>query len=242
MKRTLTPDVLRELAGPAAFERGEEYAAAGRVISLAEDRARITAEVQGTETYDVELRITSGYPSYSCTCPVGQGGEFCKHCVAAALAWRQHSAPSRASKRKQKHDAVSMNDVRTHLASMPRKALVDMLVDHSMRDETLRRRLLLETAVRTPDGLNVETYRKAINGTMRTGSVVDYHAARAYARRIHDVVDSIERLLPGNAGAVIELTEHALRKLERAIGYVDDSDGGRRQARRGHGAGSVDAI
>ena len=225
MKATLTPDVLRELAGPAAFKRGKDYAAAGRVVSLAEDRGRIAAEVQGTQTYYVEVRIRRGSLAYACTCPVGEDGECCKHCVAAALAWLEDSGRSRSGKRKHKQDPLSMNDVRAHLARMPRKALIDMLVDNAIRDERLRQRLLLEAATRTSGGVNVETYRKAINGAMRTGGVVDYHAARGYARRIHDVVDSIEPLLPGHAEAVIELSEHALRKTERAIEYVDDSDG-----------------
>jgi uncharacterized Zn finger protein len=39
------------------------------------------AKVQGTRPYRVELWIEEGDLEYSCTCPVGADGEFCKHCV-----------------------------------------------------------------------------------------------------------------------------------------------------------------
>src|SRR5204863_5245773 len=64
----------------------------------------------------------------------------------------------------------------------------------------------------------------------RTGGFVDYYAAPRYARRVHQVIDSISLLLDdGHAKAVVELTEYTLTKLEKAIGEMDDSDGHMRE-------------
>jgi hypothetical protein len=47
-----------------------------------------------------------------------------------------------------------------------------------------------------------------------------------YAQGIHDAIDSIDELLrEGRADEVVDLTEHALSVVERALQSVDDSDG-----------------
>ncbi|MGH9962666.1 MAG: hypothetical protein ACREBC_37055, partial [Pyrinomonadaceae bacterium] len=69
-------------------------------------------------------------------------------------------------------------------------------------------------------------YRNAIARATRTNGFVDYYAAPGYARRIHQVIESIAALLKdGHSGAVIDLTDYMLAKLEKSIGNMDDSDG-----------------
>jgi uncharacterized Zn finger protein len=45
-------------------------------------RITVTAKVKGTHTYTVKLREDDGELDYSCTCPKGDEGAFCKHCAA----------------------------------------------------------------------------------------------------------------------------------------------------------------
>ena len=78
------------MAGARSFERGEDYFLNGQVKALTEDEGTITAKVQGTRPYRVELWIEEDDLEYSCTCPVGADGEFCKHCVAVGLAWLEN--------------------------------------------------------------------------------------------------------------------------------------------------------
>ncbi|MEK7382013.1 MAG: SWIM zinc finger family protein, partial [Elusimicrobiota bacterium] len=87
LAKLLDRDALREMAGGRSFERGQEYFSAGCVRGLAEHDGTITAKVQGTSDYRVKLWVKDGDLEYSCTCPVGTDGDFCKHCVAAGLAW-----------------------------------------------------------------------------------------------------------------------------------------------------------
>ncbi len=73
---------LRQMAGSRSFERGEDYFGNRQVGAIAEHKGTITAKVQGTQLYRVKLWIDKRELEYSCTCPVGEDGEFCKHCVA----------------------------------------------------------------------------------------------------------------------------------------------------------------
>ena len=65
---------------------GEAYFKEGRVTELNEHNGKVNAVVSGTQDYRVRLRIEEDDLSYSCSCPLGEDLEFCKHCVAAALA------------------------------------------------------------------------------------------------------------------------------------------------------------
>ena len=46
----------------------------------------MAARVGGTRLYRVELWAEQGDLGYDCSCPLGEEGAFCKHCVAAGLA------------------------------------------------------------------------------------------------------------------------------------------------------------
>jgi uncharacterized Zn finger protein len=216
---------LRRMAGARSFERGEEYFADGQVGALVEHQGTIVAKVQGIRLYRVKLWCENGELGFLCTCPVGADGAFCKHCVAAGLVWIEGRHPAAHGKSRPK-PAVTMQDVRAHLATLDKGTLADMLVDQAMEDDRLRQRLLMKAARKGPKGLDVATYRRAIDEAVDAGEFVDYRDAYDYARGIEEAVDSVEELLKdAHAAEVIELAEHALESVEDAIETVDDSDG-----------------
>ena len=222
----LDRDALRRTAGARSFERGEGYFTSGQVGSLAEYKGTITAKVQGTRPYQIKLWVEDGEVQYSCTCPVGRDGAFCKHCVAVGLAWLDQKSPDQTPRRKAVKPAMTMDDVRAYLSRQDKIALVDMVMDRAVDDDRLRRRLLMETAKGSRGGLDLATYRRAIDEAVDSGGFVHYHDAYDYASGIEDTIDSIEELLKqGHTSEVIDLTEHALEAVEEAMGTVDDSDG-----------------
>jgi len=75
------------LASARSYERGLAYFEAGRVGPLRASTRRAGATVQGSEAYSVELRAEGEELRFSCSCPVGLEGAFCKHCVAVARTW-----------------------------------------------------------------------------------------------------------------------------------------------------------
>jgi uncharacterized Zn finger protein len=228
LKHVLTRDALWELAGARSFERGEDYFEAGQVTTLVEHGGKLNATVQGTENYRVELWAQTGELDYFCSCPMGKDGAFCKHCVAAGLAWLA-SSPGNAPMRKTKAadtPVVTLDDARRWLAKQEKSKLVEMLLDQAATDADLRERLLLKAAKGFGKKANVTAVRQALDRATRTGGFVDYRAAYDFSSGIDRVVNSIAELLEaGYAEDVIELTEDALGKVEKATLSMDDSNG-----------------
>jgi Uncharacterized conserved protein len=81
----LTETAVMEMAGARSFARGVAYQRDGRVNLGAVSGERATAVVRGTVPYETALWVADGELAWSCSCPVGDGGDFCKHCVAVAL-------------------------------------------------------------------------------------------------------------------------------------------------------------
>jgi uncharacterized Zn finger protein len=80
-------ETIRKLADGRSYARGREYFEAGRVKSLARERLAIIGVVMGESAYAVRVWIKESSLAYSCSCPRGEDGDFCKHCVALSFAW-----------------------------------------------------------------------------------------------------------------------------------------------------------
>lgn len=78
---------IAKLARGPALERGRAYFAQRRVLRLSCASGRLVGVVAGTATYEVSIWATGDRLGYACSCPAGREGEFCKHCVAVAVAW-----------------------------------------------------------------------------------------------------------------------------------------------------------
>ena len=216
---------LKRLATTRSFARGEAYFKDGHVHGLAVNEGTCTAIVSGQDEYCVTLGSTGGEINYSCDCPIGLEGEFCKHLVAVGLA-SLNPAPESKGKPSKRKGTASKDDLRAYLERQDKDTLVAMLAREAMENRNLRDRLLLEAAQSNPAGLDITAYRRSIASATQTDGFVDYHSAYDYTRRILQVTDSIAALLNrGHVPAVIELTEFALAQLETAIGEMDDSDG-----------------
>src|SRR5882762_5846594 len=112
------------------------------------------------------------------------------------------------------------------LSNKKKAKLVEMLLDQAATDAHLRERLLLQAAESAGTGANIAAVRQALDRATRTGGFVNYRAAYDISSGIDRVVDSIGDLLKaGYAQEMIELTEHALGKVEQATMSMHDSDG-----------------
>ncbi|MBB6672213.1 SWIM zinc finger family protein [Cohnella nanjingensis] len=104
---------------PGILKRGEEYYVEGHVVDIEEvDKGCYQAEVEGSENYEVEVRIGSrgDIQSMACDCPYDQEA-FCKHQVAVLLEIR-----SMLDVLKAKTDSAPKGK-----ASQPKKKLADQL-------------------------------------------------------------------------------------------------------------------
>jgi len=217
--------LLRRLAGSTSFHRGENYFSGGHVRSLEEHRGAVVAKVDGTEIYRVRLWLEKNDVAYSCSCPASGDGAFCKHCVAVGLAVvAGRMAPEAKPARKA---AITLDDVRAFLEGLDKRALVDLLMDRAMNDEALQQDLFVRAATDTKQrGVNVAAIRETIDRVVDVGDFVDWRGTRSYVASVEELVESLENMhQQGHSGELVDLIEHALARVERVIGHVDDSDG-----------------
>ncbi len=187
-------------------------------------RLRVTktsaeATVRGSAPYKVRLGVEDGEPVFSCSCPVGADGSFCKHMVALALV----ATDPRTTERPKVEPQV---DVRAYLEGLGHEQLVELVLEIASADERTLARLRLDAARAVSGPPPLRAFLSAIDDAFATDDYVSYREAYDYAERIREVIGAVRGMLDdGEPEAVIELCEHALERAEDAVGSVDDSDG-----------------
>jgi len=92
LRDVLTLDEVQSLADSKTFARGKAYLHEGAVSRLDESGGALRANINGSTRYSVEIKVGLDVElAYTCDCPVGQSGTFCKHLVAVALSWLENS-------------------------------------------------------------------------------------------------------------------------------------------------------
>ncbi len=216
--------VVRRLAGERSYDRGLDYYRNGHVESLEEWEDGVRAVVSGTQDYTVRFSSDEGVLDYNCDCPYGSDGTFCKHCVAAALAWLNRG--SKEQMRRGKAKEITPAAAEKLLLLEGHEQFVRMVMDWAKDDDKLRERVMLLAARRSSPEAGVAAARRAFERAVRVRDYVDYREASSWARGVDDAIDNIAQLLSdGQAPAVIELCESALQMLVAASEGVDDSDG-----------------
>ena len=226
----LTETWLREQVDDATWKRGVAYHEQDRVRNVVLESDTAVATVEGQAPYRVRFTQLDDRLVARCSCPVGKRGQFCKHCVAVGLALIAADSESvsvngyaRATRWDRYDREIEL--IRAHLADKDRSAMIDLIVEQAMEDDRLLKRLRIESLT-TAAEVDRKAVRKAITEATRTRGFVDYRRAGNFARGIEQMVHGLASLLErGFAKDVIPLTEYALRRVERAIEHVDDSDG-----------------
>ena len=213
---------LKAAAGPRSYDRGLDYVS--QVKDLEFDGAEITATVYGSDAYEVCLtvgRARSGNIALvgDCSCPFGQEGNFCKHCVATGLAALRLAEKQQAipASHEQRDLLVSW------LASLSKDQLVAEMLELLASDRNLRRRFELRAAARRAD---VDQVRSAVQNLVERDDFIEYAEARNYARDVSRAAEAIDDLIDsGAAEDAIDLARDALDCVTEAYGSADDSSG-----------------
>lgn len=227
MRRELLALALKGIAGTAYFARGKTYHDQNRVQWLDENDEGVDARVRGTRDYTVQLWEEGGKIRYNCDCPVGQDGEFCKHCVAAALAWlgETEPQPARPGEAPPKRRSA-IEDIRDYLASLEPDRLIELIVNACRRDDRMREKLLLAARGRGDIHAAIKTWKEALKRATAVRGYVDYGEMPYFVAGIRDVVNALDSwITDGRAAAVVELAEYAVGRVESAMEECDDSNG-----------------
>ncbi|THV43021.1 SWIM zinc finger family protein [Glycomyces buryatensis] len=207
MKSGFTLDDLAELAGPKSYEHGLKYFDAVRHLTASDKEIR--AEVQGTERYRVSLRLKRNGIEGRCDCPWGEDENFCKHCVAVGVVYlyeHEHGGDV--------HEPV---DLRSHLASLERSALVELLLEAAEDDSALRERLERRAAFAdTAKGRTIDGQLSAVdNALVLNGHYqLDYNEHEHYAAAVSDFAAHVRALVvEGRPGDAVALARHAIDRV-----------------------------
>jgi uncharacterized Zn finger protein len=198
---------LRELAGARSYQRGTGYLDA--ILSVSEVPGGVVGTVQGTGTYVVRLGKRGRRLTGDCSCPYGQDGAFCKHCVAVGL--RLLDGPA----------GTDAEPLTSFLSSLGTEGLVDLILAEAALDPDLYQRLLHRATAGTADP---EALDRILDG-LRVRGAPDYSSAIDYADKAHDALDTLASLLPGHVATAEPLIRTALERITHALGRADDSAG-----------------
>lgn len=225
LERLITQAKLKELAGAAAFERGEDYFAEGAVDRLHHRGEKVSAQVMGSEPYEVGLRTEADELACDCTCPGTADGCFCTHCVAVGLAMldEKDHTPN-GGKPENQRDPVPHPGVS---AGQSPEYLPGLLMDQAQRDDALHRSLLLKAERASGLVDTLKSFHKATDSATRVRGFVEWRETGGFASDVDELVDSLEELLvPDSVGALVDLAEYVIERVDKVLGEdVHDSDG-----------------
>lgn len=226
LESLITCDLLLDMARDATYGRGHAYAQDGRVRELSVQDGVLTARVEGSEAYRVRLFRQGTKLDFDCTCPMGNELRFCKHCVAAGLAWlmAQGTPVDGGSPAGTAPAEDSLERISKFLNGLDAPALRELLLAEARSDEALCERLLREAA-RAADPAAVKRLRAAIDRATRTSGFVDHDEVPSFAAGLNDVANGLAALVDADPAAAVQLAEHAIAQVESALGAVDDADG-----------------
>lgn len=147
----LTIKNFRKNVRPVVLQRAKEYLDNDRIISvrpLGEDTYRAT--VEGSEKYEVSIRLKGGYISETlCSCPYDHDG-LCKHITAVLMFLEKNMTANKPLE-------VSSDEVRTLISK--NKRLKSEAFDNTALSEKVRLQPLL----------SYDLYRSALNVSLKIG-------------------------------------------------------------------------
>lgn len=217
---SITEANLLELAGPGAFDRGYEYYREGRVVELEMRSDRTIGVVDGTSLYRVELLHDQADLDGSCDCPASDHIGFCKHCVATALALRDHLASSMLAARNDSGDAL-----RDYLAGLDTETLVTHLMTVIHKDPALYEQLRNQAQFENGTA-DISEIKRAITRATPLKDVFDPVSVSALFRQLaatlRGIVEIAEQL---SAADLLSVALHAIGRLDKSLERIDDSYG-----------------
>jgi uncharacterized Zn finger protein len=217
---TFTEADLRLAAGAKSYERGLDYV--DSVSDLEVTSTQITAVVYGSSPYGVCLTFGGGGLGAACTCPYGQDGFFCKHCVAVGLSVLRlgDELPQRIEAAQAQRRALD-----SWLESLSKEELLAELSRLLDEDHELRRRFELRAAAVNLDAAKVRRAVVDLISLPRRG-YVEFEDAHQYASDVRTAIAAIDDFVEaGGAADAILIAQEAIDVLSDAFQSVDDSSG-----------------
>ena len=221
MKR-LSESVIKTLAGEAAYQRGLDYYNDGKVGELTINATHISAQVEGTRSYQVTLNHTAKIFDGSCDCPASDNFDFCKHCAAVGLAYYYQTQVNLEMEGVGNENAISV-----YLNTFTKPQLVKELQSLIEADQSLNDHWLLRAEI-AGGNLSAKDLRKRItqaipykpSGLWRPQEVANYFSEATLALKVLE-----QAVLSLSAQNAIKLVVYAIERTEKTLETIDDRAG-----------------
>lgn len=207
---------LEDLAGGRSFSRGQGYVEAVRDLRDLPDG--VVATVRGTDTYQVRLYNANGGLDGECSCPYGEEGNFCKHCVAVGLRLLDRKRTTGDTRTRGAADV----DVRAFIATLGHDELVGLVWQHVSDDPALYQRMLLRAIAGSE---TVGLGRLAEQVERLEIDWISYGEESGYAERADAVVETLAALVSDRAAEVQPLLRRAFCLVCQAAQRSEDDCG-----------------
>ncbi len=126
------------------LDRGMDYFEDDRVTVKEISENQILADVEGSEDYNIRIRLENGeIAAMSCDCPYATGGAKCKHMAAVlyAAARKYKTLPQSTE------DAEALPEA---IAALPREMIETLLLELAENNHKLRERIILIATKKLP--------------------------------------------------------------------------------------------
>lgn len=203
------------------LERGYDYYCSEMIEHFGVCNNTISAVVNGTEDYEVEIELKNNLPeNMNCTCPYAEDGNNCKHMAAVLFKWDDEFKNSAKNNQDENIEEIVNNaDEQT-----VRKFLYDIISN----DEIMRLRFL-NTVNKNTNKTTLLEYKKLVDSTIDEHcgyeGYIDYYGASDFIDDLIEFKEDIEILIQkGKYTDAFELSYYICSQAEKV--EMDDSDGG----------------
>lgn len=148
------------------LDRGMDYFEDGRVTVKEISENRILADVEGSEDYNIRIRLENGeIATMRCDCPYATGGAKCKHMAAVLYATaKKYEALSQSTE-----DRESLPNA---IATLPREMLEKLLFELAEKDSKLRGQIILIATKKLPTNYR-SVWQEEISAILESDSLYE---------------------------------------------------------------------
>lgn len=231
----ITLNNFEDYIDPKIVKRGKEYFEGNFVGSLTIKGNSYTAEVMGSENYEIEIQLKNKeIVSHLCDCPF-EHGEFCKHEVAVLYYINENNtieteekSITKLSTKTTQSKTTKNKGVSGILEKISHQELKDFVLNLSVQDKKFKENIERKFAEISGDN-SISFYRKHIKSIFNSGKergFIDYYQMRKVGKELLLFLDEAKPYVEEQKNqTVVNMILPLLEETVLATQFCDDSDG-----------------
>jgi len=223
---------------PIILERGKDYFQNGQVNNLEEfSRGSWLAIVEGTETYEVKIKIKDAeIIEWTCNCPYDLGS-ICKHQVATVFAIKKSCYGEKISDSQNKKTKVKKTERKTPkdkikeiLDNVSLDEIKEIVSEFALENIEFRNKIFTHFTLKKDTGSDKNLYKQIIEESLCQGmdyhGFIDYRGSSRAVRGINELLMKADQMLKkGQIEQAILIYQTTIEETFPVLQCADDSNG-----------------